>query len=430
MTAAARTQAARALGVVLVLTGAMLPGPARAQLLGQYFPVGIPGHDTWFSDAVADRPHTEYDPLGVRTGAFVVRPSLSEGFGYDSNILAAPRATGSAFAETRGAIAAASDWSRDALNGEIGFDDVRYPQQALASHTDWTAALGGERDIGRDQANAAYTHATATATPAQIGTPGIGPPVTQALDTARVGYEATFGRWTLAPAFQAASYRFIGGPAGRDGTRANDRDVFAGSATAGYDLAPGSSLVMVANAAHAAFTAIGAGLPAPDYDDASLVAGIDYRSGSLFRTRATLGYERRDYRDPRLSGTSAPLAELDAIWTPTRLTTVTGQVSRNLQDAITTGGADSFAYTDVRLTVDHEYRRNVLLQGFGEFQTADYRTRGQTQRIVSAGASVTWLLGRTVSVIGRVGYARSTDTGDSALDQSGGFAGLTLAFHP
>lgn len=427
MTPAARTQAPAGV-LALIAMAAVAPCPARAQLLGAYFPVGIPGHESWFAGAAGDRPRTAYDPLGIHAGAFVVRPSLSETFGYDSNVADTQHPVGSALAETQGRVAAASDWSRDALNAEIGFDDVRYPDDAGASRTDWSAALGGVRDIGRDQASLAYTHVTATATPTQIGTQigtQAGPPVTLALDTARAGYAASLGRVVLEPAFEADLYRYTNGVGD---VQANDRDVFAGSLTAGYAVAPGHSLVLVANAAHAAFTDRIAGLPAPDYDDASLVGGIDW-GGALLRARATLGYETRRYSDARLSGASAPLAELDAIWTPTRLTTVTGQISHSLQDAVSAGGADSFAYTVARLAVDHDYARDLLLQGFAEWQTAATQGRG-TQRVVSGGASVTWLLNRRLSVIGRVSYARSTDGSDGAQTRSAGFAGLTLAFHP
>jgi hypothetical protein len=71
----------------------------------------------------------------------------------------------------------------------------------------------------------------------------------------------------------------------------------------------------------------------------------------------------------------------------------------------------------------------VLLQGYGQFENADYRLRGETQRVVSAGASVTWLLDRELSVIGRASWSQSTDHVNAALNQTIGLAELTLAFH-
>jgi len=415
--------------VLLPAAFAAAPRAARAQLIEQYYPSGIPGYESWFSDAVLDRPRTEYDALGVRAGSFVIRPSFSESLGYDSNIYGASHPVGSALAETQAAVAASSDWSRDALDASVSVDQTQYLRHASASYTDWTAGLGGVLDIGRDRLTLAFAHLTATTVAGQIGTLSVGQPVTITFDSARASYEATFGRFTLEPALETDIFRFSNGPVGGGSEAGNNYNSFSASLTGGYALAPGRNLVLVARGINADYPTRTPGVATPDYDDVSLVGGIDYRSGELFRYRATLGYEQRSYVNTTLSGSSAPLAELDVIWTPTRLTTVTGQVSRSLQNAISTVASNNYTYTTTRLVVDHEYFRNVLLQGYGAFQNADYQTHGETQRVVSAGASVTWLLNREMSVIGRVNWSLSTDNVDTALNQTIGLAELTLAVH-
>lgn len=403
--------------------------PAQAQLLGQYYPVGIPGHSTWFSDAVPDRPHTQYDPLGVCAGDVVVRPSVSESVGADSNISATPHPVGSMLIDTQGSVGVASDWSRDAIEAGAGFDNRSYVQHPSASYTNWSAGLGGRIDIGRGHVDLATTHLTATTEATAIGTLGAGMPVTVALDSAHAGYQASFGRVTLEPAFDVGIYRFVHGPADAGSEATNNRNDLAGSLSAGYELAPGSNLVAVASATDAAFIVHTPGVPTSDYNDFSLVGGIDTRAGSLFRYRATIGYEVREYAGSQRANTAAPLAEFDAIWTPTRRTTVTGQISYNLQNAIAATGATSYTYTDLRLVVDHEYLRNVLLQALGEFQNADYRVHGGTQHVVSGGMGATWLLDRKLSVIARVTFAQSTDATNKTLNQSTTLAELTLDFH-
>jgi hypothetical protein len=426
MTAAPCIPAPAAMLAVLL---AAIPGAARAQLIGQYYPSGIPGYQTWLSDAVADRPRSEYDPLGVRVGSFVIRPALSESVGYDSNVSGAPHPLGSAQLNTRGSVAAASDWSRDALGASVGFSDQRDLQHNALSHTDWTAGLGFAHDIGDSRATVAYTHIAATTVPAEIGTLTAGNPVTVTVDDARARYQATLGRVTLEPAVEVAAYRFsVLGPGGAS-QAANDRNAFSGSLTAGYRLAPGRSLVLVLDGTDADYTTRTPGLATADYHDVSLAGGLDFRSGALFRTRALLGYERRDYASAALSGTSGPLAELDLIWTPTQMTTVTGQVSHSLQNAVAAGQTENYGYTVARLVVDHEYLRNVLLQAFGSFQNAGYQMRSETQHVVTAGASVTWLLNRRLSVIGRVLYSQSTDHVNATLNQTDKQAELALEVH-
>ncbi len=392
--AAARIRSCAVAFAALLATAA----PGRAQLLGQYLPTGIPGYQNWFSDAVLDRPRSEYDPIGVRAGDFVIRPSLSESFGYDSNSFGLPHPAGSPFAETQGSVRASSDWSRNALDATLGFDDERALRYPDLSHTDWTAALGGALDVLDDRATVAYSHVTATTAAFQIGTLSAGQPVTVSIDDARASFQAAVGRFTLVPAIDAAVSRFTNVLLGGRSEALDDRDSVTGSFTAGYELAPGSSLVAVASGTDADYTSHAPGLPAPSYTDVSLLAGLDVRGFTVFRYRALLGYERRSYAEAYLPGTAAPLGEADVIWTPTRMTTVTGQVSHSLQNAITPGVVQSYAYGNLRLTLDHELRRNVLLQAFGQFQSAAYQTQDGQQHVLSAGASVTWLLNRKLSL--------------------------------
>ncbi len=409
------------------------PSAARAQLLGQYYPSGIPGYQSWASDAVLERPHSEYDPLGVRAGSFVIRPSLSESLGYDSNVAGLPQPVGSALAETQGSVAVGSDWARNQVAATLSFDNVHYLQQPNLSHTDWTAAVGGALDIGQDRATLAYSHVTATTVPYQIGTVGVGQPVTFTIDSVRASYTATLGRFTLVPEIDAAVYRYSNVLSFGLNEATNDLDTINGSLTAGYELAPGSSLVLVASGGNGAYITRLPGIPTADYNDVSLVGGIDVRTGALFRYRATIGYEVRRYVNPQIPATAAPLAEFDMIWTPTRLTTVTGQLARSLQNAITPGvigsGAESYAYTNARLEVDHEARRNVQLQAFGQLQNADYQMHGGTQRVMSAGASVTWLLNRKLSLTGSYTYTQSTVSLGPGQNVTDNLAQLTLSFH-
>jgi hypothetical protein len=427
----ARAAARRRLLAAATLLTALAAAPlaVRAQLIDQYYPVGIPGYRSWFSDAVQDRPHGEYDALGVRSGDFVIRPALSESLGYDSNVFGAPHAAGSPLAITQGSVAASSDWSRDTLDATVGFANQQDLRYGALSHTDWNAALGGIVDIGNDHLTVAYTHVVSTTVPVQVGTLSVGQPITLSFDSARASYEISLGRISLAPAIDVSVYRFATVLSSGASVSANNRNSATGSLTASYELAPGSDLVAVASDTSSAVPSRTQGVLAPDYNDASLAAGLDYRAGTLFRYRALLGYEQRRYVNTQLSGSSGPLAELDVIWTPTRLTTLTSQVSRSLQSAVTTTAAQSFAYSTARLVVDHEYLRNVLLEAFAQLQNADYQLRNETQRVVTAGASVTWLLNRRLSLIGRFTFTQSTDNVENTLNEKDSLAELTLDFH-
>ncbi|MEJ0045767.1 MAG: outer membrane beta-barrel protein [Rhodospirillales bacterium] len=106
----------------------------------------------------------------------------------------------------------------------------------------------------------------------------------------------------------------------------------------------------------------GPGRRIADYNDASVLAGIEYRQSAVFVYRALAGYEVRLPYGTGLdvATLTAPAAELDLIWQPTRLVTLTGRVSQSLQDE-PTDIAQGLTQTGTQLTLDYAFRRNVLL---------------------------------------------------------------------
>ncbi len=408
----------------------VVPRIARPQLIDQYYPAGIPGYESWISDAVLDRPHNEYESAGIRAGDVVIRPSLSEGFGENNNVFGSTHPTGSALLVTQGNVSASSDWSRDSLDATVNVSDQRYLQQPALSHTDWNAGLGGVIDIGQDSATLAYTHVTNTTAAGDIGTRSVGQPTTFALDSAHAAYQVSLGKYSLQPAIDAAVYRFSNtGIPSSSPVATNNRNSFAGSLTGGYSLAPGRSIVAVLTGTDAEYTAKAPGTIVPDYTDLSLVGGLDFRTGSLFRYRALVGFERRSFASAQLASASSPLVELDVIWTPTRLTTVTTEASRSFQEAVASIQSESFTYNSLRLTVDHEYLRNVILEASGAYQIANFQLGSETERVISMGANVTWLLNRRLSIVGSVVHTQSADDRNASLDQTDTFADLSLNCH-
>ena len=80
------------------------------------------------------------------------------------------------------------------------------------------------------------------------------------------------------------------------------------------------------------------------------------------------------------------------IWNPSGMTTVTGSLTRSIEDAAQEGIA-GYTYTSARLRLDHEYQRNVLLR-FPPACSTPITCRAAASRIIPLGAGVTWLLNR------------------------------------
>ena len=384
--------AARAAGLLAggwsILAG---PGTAHAQIIDQYFPTNVPGYEN-----VLSRPRPEYAPTGVRVGSFDLFPELDEAIGYDNNILGrSSGAISSPLLNTRAALSANSDWSRNSVGANLSVDDTRYFDQPNQSYTNWTASLGGTLDIGRDQLTGSYSHLSLHQLGSDIDNGGITTPVPYTVDNVRVGYRTQFGRISLVPSFTFSAFNFSNTSNSNVDEKLNNRDSYVGELVTEYELADKRNLLLVVRSGtnqYATPTPQG-----PNDVGFSVLAGIDYTANAVFRYRALAGYSYRSYSSSIVSSRSAPVFEASAIWTPTGLTTVTGTASRRIEDALS-AGVIAFTYNEARLTVDHELRRNVLLEALGSIQYAEYSNGGGNQTIGIVGGSAQWLLNRKVQL--------------------------------
>lgn len=387
--------------------------PARAQLLDQFISPSVYGAGAEAGVTVQSRARPEYDAAGLKAGAFTVRPQLLESIGYESNVLGTSRASGSPFVETNASLSAASDWSRDSLRAEVTVDDVRYLRQRQQSYTNWTAALGGTYEVGRDLVTARYQHLNLNQTVRDLDVPQLDEPIPFTVDSAVASYQVNLNRVSITPGLSVAQYAYSNGSVAGTTYRQDYRDrvVVTPSIGLGYEFAPRRSAVVVFRDAIASYSRAQAGQPRRDYNDAAILAGLDYDVTGLLRFRVLGGYEVRTFSNSAYKTISSPVLEASAIWSPTSLTTLTGTVARRIQDTSDESTA-AFTQTSILLTVDHELLRNVLLRGKGGIYIGEYeQNAGTDQTLYTAGASVTYLANR---------YLRATAAYDFMTRQSSG----------
>ncbi len=361
---------------------------------------------------VLNRPHAEYDPLGLRFGDITVKADATEGVGYDSNPLALPTSRGSGFVASQAELNVANDRERSGINAGMTVQDLHYFDLSQADHTDWTATIGGHYDLERGRIDAGYSHLSLNVLPTSIDTPGQNIVVPYTDDVFQLRYTVPLGRFTLIPEASYSIYRF-GQSLGLPGTAAanafdetiNNRNELTGGTTLEYEFSPGRNAVLVVRGTEADFTNNPIGGPSQAFGDAQVLTGLDVQTQGKFRYRALVGYEVRDYHDPRIKNQSTPIFEGQVIWTPTQLTTVTGTVNRSIEYSI--NGAftsQNFTYTTGRLQVDHEFRRNLVGTVFGQIQNASFQNNGGSDTLYDVGFNLTFRVNRHLSLLGSYEY--------------------------
>jgi len=401
--------------------------PVQAQLIDRYFPPGVIGYGAAPGVTVLSRDRLAYEPLGVRAGGVVVRPTLSTAFGYTSNALGQAGGRGSAVVQTSASLLAGTDWGRHAVGGFVSFDDQRYLATSGQSATAWTVSLGGTAEIGRDRLVLAASHLALFQTARALDGLPVDRPGRFRVNDARASYTMTFGRLSVAPALTLSDTRyddvFVGGQ--RVVQRYRDRIATDGNVTLRWELAPRRDVVLDLRATRFDHARREPGQPSRNATTVALLGGIDYATDAVWRVRALAGVQHRRFADASLQPVTGPMAEASVIWTPSGLTTVTGTVSRRIEDAAELT-AVSYIFTGARVAVDHELYRSILLNAAVHVQQADYQQGGGRDRYLGVGLGATWLIDRRLRASATWDWSTRRADGGRAVDE--GIALLRLRF--
>ncbi len=386
----------------------------EAQQIDQYLNPSVPGFGDQPGVTVTSRLRPDYAPIGIHIGGFTLLPELSETTGYDSNVTGTNQPHGSAVVNTDGDLRAFSNWGANSLGGELTVHNSDFLQQSNQSFTSWSASVGGTYDAGHDTLSVGYIHLNLIQTPRDLDVPQLDQPIAYRVDDVHLSYDKRFNRLSVQPGIEITSYRYDNGTVG--GSRFNqdfrNRVMFVPNVVVSYELFPGSDIVFVMKDADAHYVNQTAGIPTLGFNDLSALGGISYDTG-LVKFRFLAGYETRHFVSQQYATISAPILEGSMTWTPTGLTTVTATAARYIQDS-TSEATVGYTETALKLSVDHELYRNVLLNANVTYLTDTYPGSGSgSQSYYQLGGGVTWLINRNLQLVASYQYSNRQNNGSS-----------------
>ena len=398
------------------------------QLIQQYFPADVPGYAPNFNASVANRLITQDLPVGINVGSFIVRPSATEGFGYNSNTLGLP-GSGSSSESTSAGLSVRSNWGRDSLGASASVNDQRYLDIPVAGYTNWSAGVGGSASLGRDLVTLAYSHLVLHLGATDLGVFGVTTPAPYNVNDVRLSYSTLPGRFSITPSFEYENFAFgtASGSTSIDYSSLS-HDIESGALTTRYELSTGNAVVAVLRGSSAQFHPL-PGVVANDYSDFAAFFGLDFRSDSLVQYRFLVGAEHRSFSARGFSSADTPTAEIDAVWTPTQLDSITLSAFRRLDDP-ESPFARNQTITFGLLQYDHELTRSLYLHAEGALGESNSQSnsggRNPDQTQYRFGARVTWRVNRNLSTSLNYGFNHSHSSSNlSALDTVTAF-GTTL----
>ena len=369
---------------------------------------------------VADRSRPDYDPYGYTAGPFTLYPAVTTSAEATDNYLATDTNRRSdAYALIAPEVRVASNWARHSLTARVFFDQSIHANLNGQNQTQYGGALGGAYDVSRaTRITADGSYGRYVENRADLGSfQGNLAPVTYDALRAQIGVAQSFNKLTLNGSFGVNDLNFRDTLSSTGATIDQDfRDVrsITGSLSAQYDIGPGIRLIGTGQYDRSTYS-FRPGRPGfnplVDIDRTSygftLQGGVAFELSSLVFGSVQFGVLTRNYRDARLRNFSGLSYSANILWNATSLTSFRLTAQRAVEDASSAVVAGNTRST-LRLTVDHELYRYVLLSGNVGYGSFSPNGPGIGGKEFSAGAGARYLIDRRWSLSANVRYAQRT----------------------
>jgi hypothetical protein len=358
---------------------------------------------------IRKRPAEEdpYEQLGIRAGAFLVRPAIETSVGYDTNPARVENGRGSAFVKVAPELYARSDWLRHEVVVDMRGSQIWYRDTPEENRPDFDGKVRGRIDVTdatRGELEARYRVATDNP-----GSPNIQAGLAELPIFTTIGGSAgiaqRFNRFELAVKGSAERTEYADSKL-TDGTTVSNAgrnfEQYGGQARAGYELTPGIiPFVQVEADTRIYDLPIDAGGVKRDSDGISGKAGTTFEISRKLTGEVALGYLVRKYEDPRLQNLAGLLVDASLVWLPTGLTTVKLTAKTSANESTLTDVSGVFTH-DYGLQVDHAFRRWLIATARVGYGLDDYVGSDREDDRYTASLGLAYKLSRTWQVKGEV----------------------------
>lgn len=417
----------RTIGLTIgVALSALVPGHALAQsdttvLVAPALPDDF---DRGRNISVLQRSRPDYDPTGIPVGGFNVLPEVSLSAGYSSNIYyAGSDEAGDGYVEVAPSVRVNSDWSRHSLQFRAGTQVDRYFSNALRNQTPWNTGVVGGIDVSDSlrfipefQAARLFESPFTSDTTGGIG---VLSSYLQLYGGMRAEYSS--GQVKLVASVDDGDYTFSdvtlpnGGLVDQAG---RDRNILRTTGQAQYAFTPS-----VSTYGQFTFSQISyhhdllGGIANRDSQGYQFIGGLNFDLSGLLRGTIGVGLTHRDFDSPLYRNVTGFSAQAKLEYFPSELTTFTLEASRVLTDASVSGPS---VYFDTRggLRVDHELRRNILLNLGALYSHISYIDSSLSADIYRITGGGTYLVSNTLNLNLAAGFTRRTSGQELLLGQN------------
>ncbi len=389
-------------GAGAAVLAAAVASPATAQV----------AYDRDHNLSVGDRAYQAHKPLGIRTGAFLVLPVLDLGVEFNDNIYAAATGeTEDTIFTVAPSVAVESQWSVHRLNLFGGLTSRTFMDADDDNVLDWRIGADGQIDIRRDTY---LTGNLSTGQETEARFAGNGPatllePIEYDFTRAGAAIVRNVNRFRATLGVDYMNYDFqdgqiIAGPVFDQDFR--DYDGFDITGRLDFAVSPDTALFgSVTHRTREYDTAV----PNRDSEGWRYLVGANFDVSATVRGEVGVGYSSTDYDNPAFASIDGFSAYGQLEWFPTQITTVT---LRGLRDTVESdiGAASGIERSGASIRVDHELRRDIVLNGRYGYEQDEYDAVDRNDDTSRFGVGADWYVNRLVTA--GVNYERVSQNSD------------------
>jgi hypothetical protein len=361
------------------------------------------------------------DPFGAvgdYAGSFLIKSAVELSGGYETNPGRLPEQKGLPFWVVAPEFLAVSDWERHALVADLRGSFTGYggtlpaivdggvsPSPTNVDRPNFNGHIDGRLDVTES------THLTAQlrllAATDNPGSPNIQAglaryPVYTTLG-GTFGFDQNFNRLEFA-AGATVDRTVYQNSVLTDGTTSTNDDrnfnQYGGVGRLSYELTPAvKPFVEVEGDSRVHDVPLDRDGYARDSTGGYAKGGTSFEFSRLLTGEISVGYQARDYVDPRLGKLDGLLTAGSLVWTATPLTTAKFVSTTSIDETIVAGvsGVLTHLYT---VEVDHDFRRWLTAIGKFTYGTLDYQGDGRSDKVYSIEGDLVYKLTRNLWIKG------------------------------
>ena len=397
--AALKWLAALALGWQVVL-GA---GPAAGQTVFDKENVGV-----------QDRPRPEYEPIGIRAGAFVVHPEIAVSAAGNDNVTASQvQALTDAVFAVHAQVAVKSDWDQNAVSLSASTaltGHAAYPKLNAEEHRVSAAGvLDVRHDLTVDGEAALARQYISPASDAYLGSPLS--PLFFSQASARIGAAEELTHIRLTTDFKFDNFTYSDGVTARGrpiSESFRDRDTYKVDIRGDYAVSPALGVFVEQTFAHNDYNRA----KFRDQNSEETLVGPKFEITNLLTGELAVGYLSSSFSDRRAKREDTVHWRGKVVYYATPLIDITLSAREGFFDS---GVPNSPAYLNknAEIRVDYELLRNLIITGSFTGDWNEYRAIDRHDHYYDARFGATYLANRGMEL--NLVFNRLTRSSSGAL---------------